>query len=80
MEELHDEASRIKLPQNHKHDRPIPSYPQQDRKIPSFTEVEKQMEEIEKKKAHEHAKIEPEQVSGLKCSDEKEEKGDEPHA
>ena len=81
MEELHDEAARIKLPQNHKHDRPIPSYPQQDRKIPSFTEAEKQMAEIEEKKAHEHARIEPESVSGLKRSDEDDDgKGDEPHA
>lgn len=27
IEELHHEAERIKLPQNHKHDRPVPSYP-----------------------------------------------------
>lgn len=28
IEELQMEADRIKLPQNHKHDRPVPSYPQ----------------------------------------------------
>lgn len=31
LEELHHEAERIKLPQNHKHDRPVPSYPQRSR-------------------------------------------------
>ena len=30
MEELQEEAARIKLPQNHKHDRPVPSYPQRE--------------------------------------------------
>ncbi len=33
LEELHRDADRIKLPQNHKHDRPVPSYPEQKERV-----------------------------------------------
>lgn len=39
MEELEEEVSRIKLPQNHKHDRPVPSYPSQKKKPSAMQRV-----------------------------------------